>query len=448
MNGQVRAGHVVVVGGGIAGAAAAHRLQRRGYEVTLLEAESRIGGRTSTEQQDGFTVDLAATMLLSSYRRTVELIAEENWESHFQPATDVIGVERDGRIHRIRASQPSGALTTGLLSLRAKLSLVPVVLKVLRHRKQLNWENPVGAAGLDYGDARRYADTTLRNAELRDHLLDPACRFLGLSDLSDISTVDFLLLAKNMGKTDLFNSADGIDTMVRLLTSEAKVETDATVSGVTESADGVTITWTGADGGDRRIDADACVLALPAPIAAKIFPQMGQERVAILNSIVYAPALNVYVGVETRPEEPAALILLPQKDFPDMACAILDHNKADGRAPDGMGLISTYWQKEWTVEHWDDSDEEIVAHALRQLDVLLPGVVGRPVMTMVKRWKYALITGPTSRYRDLQRFKELTPVMSRVRFAGDAMSSSTMNSCLCSGERAADEVVIAMSGRS
>lgn len=52
-----RRGHVVVVGCGMAGAAAANRLHRHGFDVTILEAEQRIGGRTSTRHQDGFKID-------------------------------------------------------------------------------------------------------------------------------------------------------------------------------------------------------------------------------------------------------------------------------------------------------------------------------------------------------------------------------------------------------
>jgi protoporphyrinogen oxidase len=116
-------GHIVVVGCGIGGATASNRLHRKGFEVTLLEADQCIDGCTSTRRPDGFKIDLAASMLLTSYKRTVELIAEQNWESHFEPAADVIGVERAGRVHHIRASELLGVLTTGLLSPRAKTRL-------------------------------------------------------------------------------------------------------------------------------------------------------------------------------------------------------------------------------------------------------------------------------------------------------------------------------------
>ena len=54
---------VVVIGGGLSGLAAAHRiceraaLLRRPVEVAVLEAKDRIGGVISTERTDGFTLE-------------------------------------------------------------------------------------------------------------------------------------------------------------------------------------------------------------------------------------------------------------------------------------------------------------------------------------------------------------------------------------------------------
>jgi oxygen-dependent protoporphyrinogen oxidase len=443
----LRRGHVVVVGAGIAGAAAANRLHRNGFDVTVLEAEPCVGGRTSTIHKDGFKIDLAASMLLNSYKRMVELIAEENWQSHFEPASDVIGVERDGQIHHIRTSKPLGAATTQLLSLRAKAHLALIAKDVIKHRKNLDWQNPVAAADLHYGDVGEYADSRVGSREVRDYLIDPACRFLGLSSLHEQSAVDFLFLARNMGKTDLFNSPDGIDTLVRLLLSDVKVETGAPVTSIEEGAAGVTVTYRRGDERSQTIAADACVLAVPGPLATQLHPQLGGDRAAILDSVVYTQAMNVYVGLDAPTADPAALILIPQIDYPDLACVIVDHNKASGRTPPGKGLVSTFWQKHWAQRHWADTDEQILEAALPSIERLLPDAAGRVTTVHVQRWERALVTGPLSRYRDLERFKALTPVASRVRMAGDSVSSSTMNSCLCSGERAADEVLAAVTIR-
>lgn len=50
----------VVLGAGIAGLAAAYELQRRGYQVTLVEQKAEVGGLARTFNFDGFRFDLGA----------------------------------------------------------------------------------------------------------------------------------------------------------------------------------------------------------------------------------------------------------------------------------------------------------------------------------------------------------------------------------------------------
>jgi monoamine oxidase len=54
---------VIVVGGGLAGLAAAARLVEAGREVTLIEARERLGGRVHTVHEDGLVIELGAEFL-------------------------------------------------------------------------------------------------------------------------------------------------------------------------------------------------------------------------------------------------------------------------------------------------------------------------------------------------------------------------------------------------
>ena len=66
---------VVVVGGGIAGLAAARQLEALipDGEVVLVERSERLGGKLLTEREDGFVVEGAADSFLSRKPRGVGL---------------------------------------------------------------------------------------------------------------------------------------------------------------------------------------------------------------------------------------------------------------------------------------------------------------------------------------------------------------------------------------
>jgi phytoene desaturase len=57
----------VVIGSGFGGLAAAVRLRARGYEVTVVEALDRPGGRARVIEQDGFTFDAGPTVITAPY---------------------------------------------------------------------------------------------------------------------------------------------------------------------------------------------------------------------------------------------------------------------------------------------------------------------------------------------------------------------------------------------
>src|SRR5688572_5828310 len=65
--------HVVVVGAGIAGLAAAYRLREHGARVTVLEASDRVGGKLLPGEIAGVRVDLGAESLLARRPEAVGL---------------------------------------------------------------------------------------------------------------------------------------------------------------------------------------------------------------------------------------------------------------------------------------------------------------------------------------------------------------------------------------
>lgn len=58
---------IVVIGSGFGGLATAIRLQARGYQVQLLEARDKLGGRAYVYEQDGFTFDGGPTVITAPF---------------------------------------------------------------------------------------------------------------------------------------------------------------------------------------------------------------------------------------------------------------------------------------------------------------------------------------------------------------------------------------------
>ncbi|MET9776001.1 NAD(P)/FAD-dependent oxidoreductase [Streptomyces sp. NPDC006367] len=96
---------VVVVGAGIAGLAAAHRLASAGVTTTVLEAAHGVGGRMATEKVDGFRLD-----------RIGQLLSTAHPELRLTPGLDGLALlpfapgvllHSEGRHHR--AGVPAGA---------------------------------------------------------------------------------------------------------------------------------------------------------------------------------------------------------------------------------------------------------------------------------------------------------------------------------------------------
>ncbi|WP_337020347.1 FAD-dependent oxidoreductase, partial [Oceanobacillus massiliensis] len=73
---------IVIVGGGITGLSAAYHLQKQikeknfPFEVKLVEASSRLGGRIQSITRDGYTIELGPDSLLARKPAAVKLAEE------------------------------------------------------------------------------------------------------------------------------------------------------------------------------------------------------------------------------------------------------------------------------------------------------------------------------------------------------------------------------------
>ncbi|MFF4757390.1 NAD(P)/FAD-dependent oxidoreductase [Streptomyces sp. NPDC001292] len=111
---------VVVVGAGVAGLAAAHRLTSAGVTTAVLEAAPYVGGRMSTEKVDGFRLDRIGQMLNTSYP---QLALSPGLDALvLRPFAPGVLLHSDGRHHRAGAPAHGGSARSALHVVRALAS--------------------------------------------------------------------------------------------------------------------------------------------------------------------------------------------------------------------------------------------------------------------------------------------------------------------------------------
>src|ERR1700733_2659296 len=114
----------VVIGGGIAGLAAAFLLRDSGLEVTVLEGSPRLGGKLAVSEVGGIPVDAGAESLLARRPEGTELIAAAGLSAQLVlPGPTSAGIWTRGQIRPLPRRQFMGVpadlaelAETGILS--------------------------------------------------------------------------------------------------------------------------------------------------------------------------------------------------------------------------------------------------------------------------------------------------------------------------------------------
>src|SRR3954469_20112761 len=123
---------VVIVGGGIAGLAAAYELSKQGTSFVVLERAPRAGGVIFSEQVDGFVVDGGPDALLIQKPEAIALCREiglgDRLVSTKMPR--IAYIQRGGRLHALPAASVLGIptrvgpfISTSLFSWPGKLRM-------------------------------------------------------------------------------------------------------------------------------------------------------------------------------------------------------------------------------------------------------------------------------------------------------------------------------------
>ncbi|QBI55526.1 protoporphyrinogen/coproporphyrinogen oxidase [Streptomonospora litoralis] len=359
-----------VVGAGIGGLTAARALRRAGREVRIFEAADAVGGRMRSLRRDGWIVDTGAEMIPSTgYPATWSLIRELGLSRTEIPRVPrAVALWRGGRAHP-HVGRPLGLLTGAGLSPGARLALVRLLAggALSREARGAPGESPLSDVTLE-------AFATRYGAELRDRLLHPlAAGFFGWSPQrsSAAPLLAHLLATGSTGRWRTYRG--GMDTLSRRLAAHLDVSTGCAVREVAALPGGVRLTF---DHGE--VTARCAVLAVPAPVAARLHPGAPSEERDFLRECSFAPMLRASFALDRVPATAGGMrgfaTLVADADDDLVNVVTLDHRKHPDRAPRGRGLVSVITAPGATASLIGASDAEITSRLAERAERYLPGL--------------------------------------------------------------------------
>ena len=439
------AGPIFVVGAGPSGLAAAWRLRAHGHDVIVLESRDRVGGQLLTVKRDGFVMEAGTTILPEAYADVMNLVREAGMLSELVPANSLMGFLRDGRLQTLRADRLAlDAARTKLLSPLAKAKVARLLVDVVRLRRVLSYEDLSVAAKFDVESPLAYATRVGLGDELYDYLVEPAIRGGAGVPGDTISVVEFFFLWTKVLGTKLFAFNDGYSSLPQRLAQGMDVRLSTRVNEVVEDRDGVTVSWDGPNGHETQRGAGAIVSSM-GNLVPDLVPQLPEQRKQFLRELNYTHCVNINFALTRKPAIDPAFVVFPRPEVPDLFAAIIEHNKAPGRAPEGKGLVSLYGMNEGSARHMDADDETCIHDILADGGArAIPGIEDNIEFARVNRWYPVLVYSHPGLYRKLGRFHAARDRRSRIHLAGSYNSSGNVNTAVAAGERAARELAAAL----
>ncbi|MGX1272972.1 protoporphyrinogen oxidase [Streptomyces phaeoluteigriseus] len=452
-------GHVVVVGAGVAGLAAAHRLLDRGARVTVLEASDRVGGKLLPGEIAGVRVDLGAESMLARRPEAVALAREVGLADRLRPpATATASIWTRGALRPMpkghvmgvpgTASALAGVLSDeGLARIAYDADLAPteigedvavgafVAARLGREVVDRLVEPLLGGvyAGDAYRLSMRSAVPQLFQAARTHRSLTEAVRDIQAKAAANQQTGPvFMGIEGGVGSLPLAVAAS-------VEARGGEIRTRTPVTGLRrEPAGGWRVTV-----GDQPLHADGVVLATPAPVAAALLAAEAPEAAAELRTVEYASMALITLAYR---RSAAALpdgsgFLVPPVDGRTIKASTFASQKWGWIAdedPD-VAVLRTSVGRHGETAVLERSDAELVDVSRRDLKAAT-GLDATPLETRVTRWTDGLPQYPVGHHARVARIRGHVGKLPGLAVCGAPYDGVGIPACVASAYAAVDQV--------
>ncbi|MFC6560783.1 protoporphyrinogen oxidase [Nonomuraea cavernae] len=470
MNGNAveeNAPHVVVVGGGISGLAAAWHLRQAGGDrirITVLEGAPRVGGKLLASPVAGVSVDVGAEAMLARRPEGKELAKAAGLGDDLMspgsagsailsrgalrpmPRRQVMGVPAD-----LAELAKSGILSPGgLLRVPMDQILPPTLVRT-----------DVSVAA--YIRARM-------GGEVLDRLVEPLLGgvYAGRADKLSLEATMPQVAAAARSERSLLSAArrmaeesprdagpvfttlrDGMGSLPEAVAkaAEADVRTGVTVRELCRTEQGWRLV-TGPVPKPEVIDADAVIVAVPAPAAARLLGAEVPGAATELAKIEYASMAVVTLAypVAAFPEPPARTgYLVPPVEGRPVKAVTFSSVKWPHLAGD-LVLLRCSIGRVGEEHLLQRDDAELVSLGTAEMAGVM-GVRGLPVDTRVTRWGGGLPQYNVGHLDRVARVRSAVAVQPGLAVCGAAYEGLGIPACVATARTAAGRILDHLSQR-
>jgi len=445
----------VVIGGGIAGLAAARRLESLlpEAEITLVERSERVGGALLTDRTGGFVIEGGPDSFLSRKERGVGLCEELGIAGELvgrKPENAQSYVRRGSELHPLPEGL-TGMIPTDLDSLAESTLLSPAG----RERLAAEVDLPSDPPGADESIASFV--TRRLGPEAYERLVEPLMTGIYGGDGAQLSlraTFPHLRVlelehgslirglkeqsAESAGSYPPFVTlTSGMQTLAVMLTERlqrARALTGRVALGVRLGDRGYEVELDGSE----RVDADGVVIAVPAFAAAELLAELDPDLAAVHEEIPYASSAVITLAYRT--EDVAHPLdgygyVVPRAEGSDILACSWTSSKWEGRAPEGSVLIRVFAGRLGGRDVIAETDDELVALARYELRLL--DIDAEPRLARVHRWPRGMPQYVLGHPERLERIDVALADHPGLALAGAAYRGVGIPDCIHSGEEAA-----------
>ncbi len=473
---------IAVIGGGIAGLAAAHRLVELtstvpyGLDVTLLEAAPRLGGSIATEHRDGYVIEAGPDAFLTEKPWAVALC------ERLGLADRLIGTRADRRRTYVLHGGRLRRLPEGFAL------MAPTRLGSVWRSDLFTWRGKARMAldlvlprGPDRDDESLAAFVTRRfGREVLDRVAEPLVAGIYTADAATLSLratmprlLDLerrhrsLILALRRARPagdgagrqagpggssgprwGLFATPDaGMGLLISALASRlpaGAMRLGAGVRAIVPSGNpGAPARYRIVVDGGPAVPADGVVVAARAPEAAALVEELDPRLADLLRSIPYASSATTTLAFDRRqiahPLDAFGFVVPRAEHVPLLACTFCSVKFA-GRAPEGRVLLRAFAGGALRHDDLARDDDALAAMTEAALRPLL-GISGRPHLVRVHRHAGAMPQYLLGHGARVAQIEARAHAHAGLALAGGAYRGIGIPDCIHSGEEAAERVL-------